>query len=241
MKHFGCTVMASKYGFELSRDKYAIISNKNSLPKFNSMKDAQADEEGTTYTDEWCKEYRQLILQNYDLNMRFFASLNHDEFQSELEAFLKKNKAFVEVSDLTEYSGVSGYYVMVLDKYCQVYIGTTNNIRRRIQQHWSNSKSFDRLLFPMYAVNKSVLSIDSFRALDTTRIYVCATKKTYVSDNKYINDVSPQYVCNRIGGGMLSGGLLGFLKAGSTIKSRKLDQVNRILVSVKLTCVVIAQ
>ena len=126
MKHFGCTVMASKYGFELSRDKYAIISNKNSLPKFNSMKDAYADEEGTTYTDEWCKEYRQLILQNYDLNMRFFASLNHDEFQSELEAFLKKNKAFVEVSDLTEYSGVSGYYVMVLDKYCQVYIGTTN-------------------------------------------------------------------------------------------------------------------
>ena len=223
MKHFGCTVMAGKYGLELSRDKYAIISNKNSLPKFDSMKDAYADEEGTTYTDEWCKEYQQLILQNYDLNMRFFASLNHDEFQAELEAFLKKNKSFVEVSDLTEYSGVSGYYVMVLDKYCQVYIGTTDDIKRRIQQHWSKSKSFDRLLFPMYAVDKSVLSIDSFRALDTTRIFVCTTKKPYVSEDKYINDFAPQYVCNRLGGGMFSGGLLGLLEAGSTIKSKKLD------------------
>ena len=223
MKHFGCTVMAGKYGLELSRDKYAIISTKNSFPKFDSMKDAYADEEGTTYTDEWCKEYQQLILENFDLNMRFFASLNHDEFETELDKFLKKNSSFVEVSDLTAYSGVNGYYVMVLDSYCQVYIGTTNDIKRRIQQHWSKSRSFDRLLFPMYAVNKSVLSIDSFRALDTTRIFVYATKKTYVSEDKYINEFLPQYVCNRIGGGIFSSGSLGFLEAAATIKSKKFD------------------
>jgi len=155
--------------------------------------------------------------------MQFFASLNHDDFQSELNSFLKKNTRFVEVTDLTQYNQVSGYYIMVLDKYCQVYIGTTNDIMRRIHQHWTKSKSFDRLLFPMYAVDRSVLSIDSFRALDTTRIFVYATKKTYTSENKYINSFSPQFVSNRLGGGMFSNGILGVLEAGSTIKSRKLD------------------
>lgn len=223
MKHFGVIVKDSKYGLELSRDKYAIISNKNSLPKFNDMKDAYADEAGTTYTDEWCREYQQLILQNFDLNMRFYASLNHDEFQDALSAFLTKNKKFVEVSDLTAYSGVSGYYVMVLDKYCQVYIGTSEDIKKRIQQHWSRSKYFDRLLFPMYAVNKSILSIDSFRALDTTRIYVLKTTRTYISEDKYICDFPPQYVTNRLGGGRLPSGWLGFLEAGLSKKTRQLE------------------
>lgn len=194
MKHFGCTVLSSKYGLELNRDNYAVINNKNSLSKFPSLKNAYADEKGTTYTDEWCKEYQQLILQNYDLNMRFFTSLNHDEFQGEIASFLKKNKNFVEVSNLNEYNGVSGYYIMVLDKYCQLYVGTTDNIKKRIQQHWIKTKSFDRLLFPMYAVNKSVLSIDSFRALDTTRIYAYPTKNTYENENRYIDDF-PRSIC----------------------------------------------
>ena len=94
---------------------------------------------------------------------------------------------------------------------------------RRIHQHWTKSKSFDRLLFPMYAVDKSVLSIDSFRALDTTRIFVYATKKTYSNENKYINSFSPQFVSNRLGGEIFSKGLLGFLEAGNTIKSREFD------------------
>nr|MBR4279423.1 hypothetical protein [Clostridia bacterium] len=222
MKHFGVIVKPGKYGLELTRDTYAIISTKNSLGKFPHMQHAYADKEGTTYTEEWCLEYQQLVLRNFDLNMRFFASLSHDEFQASLDSFLLKNKGFVEVSDLTEYTGVSGYYVMVLDKYSQVYIGTTDDIRKRIQQHWSRRKYFDRLLFPMYAVNESILSIDSFRALDTTRIYVRVTKRTYVSENKYIKQFPQQYVTNRVGGGIFSHGLLGFLQFGSTIKSRQL-------------------
>ncbi|MBQ9942903.1 MAG: hypothetical protein IJO67_00920 [Clostridia bacterium] len=225
MKHFGVTVQPGKYGLELCREKYGIINNYNSLGKFDELfdKGAYTDEEGTTYTDEWCKEYQQLILQNYDLNMRFFASLNHNEFQAELDNFLKENKSFVEVTNLTEYKGAKGYYIMVLDKYCQVYIGTTDDIKRRIQQHWTRNKYFDRLLFPMYAVNESVLSIDSFRSLDTTRIFASTTKRTYVNENKYINSFSPQYVTNRLGGGKLSGGLLGFIEAGCSMKSKKLD------------------
>ena len=62
--------------------------------------------------------------------------------------------------------------MMVLDKYKQAYIGKSDNIEQRIRHHWSQNKSFDRTLFPMYAVEKSVFSIDFFRALDTTRIYV---------------------------------------------------------------------
>jgi len=40
IKHFGITVMSGKYGLELSRDTYAIINKKNSLSKFDSMKEA---------------------------------------------------------------------------------------------------------------------------------------------------------------------------------------------------------
>lgn len=222
MKHFGVVVKNAKYGLELSRETYAIINNKNTLCKFESMKEAYTDETGATYTDEWCKAYQQEILKNFDLNMRFFASLDHDDFEDEIRAFLKKNKGFVEVADLTEYSEISGYYLMVLDKYCQVYVGTTDNIRKRIQQHWSRNKSFDRLLFPMYNVNHSVMSIDSFRALDTTRIFMRPTKAIYVSENKYIKCFSPEYVTNRIGGGLFPNGLLGYLEAGSTIKQKQL-------------------
>jgi hypothetical protein len=61
----------------------------------------------------------------------------------EIEGFLERNRQFTGVSDLNLYDGKSGYYMMVLDEYSQVYIGTTNDIKRRIRQHWSNSKPFD--------------------------------------------------------------------------------------------------
>ena len=111
--------------------------------------------------------------------MRFFASLDRQRFEEKINCLLNKNREFVAVTDLTQYDNVSGYYMMVLDKYCQVYIGTAVNIKRRIQQHWSKSKSLDRLLFPMYAVEKSALSIDSFRALDTIRIFAYKSSEIY--------------------------------------------------------------
>lgn len=223
MKHFGVTVMAGKHGFELNRDNYAIINNRNTHDKLIAPRSAYTDEKGTSYTDEWCKEYQQLILQNFDLNMRFFASLNHDEFQAELDAFLKENKNFVEVTDLTEYRGVSGYYIMVLDKYCQLYIGQATDIKRRIQEHWLFGRHFDRLLFPAYAVKESILSIDSFRALDTTRIYVYPTMNINVFEDMYINSFPPQYVTNRIAGGIPSDACLSFIEGLCSIRSRQLD------------------
>jgi len=40
--------------------------------------------------------------------------------------------------------------------------------KEHIRQHWSKTKQFDRLLWG--SVTESIISIDSFRALDTTRI-----------------------------------------------------------------------
>ena len=225
LKHFGCIVIEGKYGLEINRESYALINSKCSLPMFPELmkENAYADETGTTYTDEWCKYYQLVVLQNYDLNMQYFSTLNHEEFQIAISDFCNKNRNFKEVKDLTEYAGQSGYYVMVLDKYCQVYIGTAVDIKRRIQHHWSNRKNFDRLLFPMYAVNESILSIDSFRALDTTRIFACKTKRTYVFENKYIDEFPSQFVINRLGGGRLSQGPLGYLEALGMMKSRELE------------------
>lgn len=222
MEHFGLIVRPKKYGLELKRENYAIINPKCSLPKFECMKKAYADEDGKLYTQEWCFTHREKCLKNFDLSMDFFKSLNHDEFDKEISKFLNKYKKFIEVHDLKEYNNVSGYYVMVLDKYCQIYIGTSNNIKKRIQSHWSNTKSFDRLLFPMNSVETSVLSIDSFRALDTTRIYALRTSKTYDSEDKYINFFSPKFISNRIGGGKIESGLPGFLYVASSIKSKNL-------------------
>lgn len=125
------------------------------------------------YTDNKCEYLQKQALENYDKNIKYFDSLDSEEFNKEIDAFLKNNPSFVPVYDLREYSGVAGVYIMVLDEYKQIYIGVTRSklgIKGRIQAHWSNVKPLDRLIFG--SVDYSILSIDSFRAYDTTRIYV---------------------------------------------------------------------
>lgn len=215
--HFGVKVLGGKRGLKLTRENYAVMSNKNSLPRFSL--DIYADEVGEIYTDEWCKKNLEDCLKNFDLNMEFFSLLDHNEFNQEIDNFLRKNIQFKEVFDLNLYHKKSGYYVMVLDEYRQVYIGTAKDIEKRIRQHWSNSKPFDRLLFPMGAVDTSILSIDSFRALDTTRIFAYRTYKTYNSEDRFIKQFSAKFVCNRIAGGRITGGLF---QAITMMKERKL-------------------
>lgn len=53
-----------------------------------------------------------------------------------------------------------------------------------------------------------MLSIDSFRALDTTRIYTYVTSATYENENEYIDQFSEEFICNRLAGGRVTGGLL---------------------------------
>lgn len=215
--HFGVKVLEGKRGLKLTRENYAVLSNKNSLVRFSV--DIYADEEGRIYSDEWCEKQLEDSLKNYDLNMEYFSFMNHEEFNKEIDKFLQRNKRFIEVFDLNLYDGKSGYYLMVLDEYCQVYIGTTVDIKRRIRHHWSKSIPFDRVLFPMGNVDSSILSINSFRSLDTTRIFAYTTSETFDSEDKFINQFSAKFVCNRIAGGRITGGLL---QAITMMKKRNL-------------------
>lgn len=219
MEHFGVKLINRGKGFKLNREEFALISTKPSLCFFPSLaqKNAYIDDKGTAYRKEWCIEYRELCLKNYDLHMKYFSMLDKAEFDKELESFLNNNKGFEEVKDLKKFAGVEGYYLMILDEYKQVYIGKTEDIRKRIMQHWSKSKPFDRTLFPMYAYETSCFSIDFFRALDTTRIF--AWKKTMKNgvEASLINNFPPQFCTNRIGGDIISA-----IEAVATMKKREL-------------------
>lgn len=71
----------------------------------------------------------------------------------------------------------------------------------------------------MGAVDSSILSIDSFGALDTTRIFIYLTEMTFDDENEFINQFPAKFVCNRIGGCKITGGLL---QAITMMKKRKL-------------------
>lgn len=202
MEHFGVKLIDRGKGFRLTRDGFAPINVKPSLPYFESLakRNAYAGEYGTAYSKNWCAEYREVCLKNFDRNMDYFSKLDKAAFDAALSSFLSKYKQFVEVTNLNDFNGIEGFYIMVLDEYKQAYIGKSEDLRKRIMKHWSTTKPFDRTLFPMYAWEESTFSIDFFRALDTTRIY--AWKKT-ISDGieaELVRNFPAQFCTNRIGG-----------------------------------------
>lgn len=136
---------------------------------------------------------------NYDLNMAYFNSLDFEQFNSYLLQKCKKHK-FVECSDLKELDNKTGVYMLVLDGYKQVYIGVSDNIKRRIINHWNKRKSLERLIFG--DVCNSILSIDSFGALDTTRIFYIETISTYKTEEKIVRQFFSGYMLNRTAGGI---------------------------------------
>ena len=89
-----------------------------------------------------------------------------------------------------------------MDEYKQLYLGQSHDIRRRILDHWNKQKPIERLLFGSYKY--SGLSVDSFCAFDTTRIFVlpCNSPESIEDDLLKTADVS--FTLNRIGGGLLS-------------------------------------
>lgn len=200
-EHFGVK-LASEKALKLNRNDFALIDTKPSLPFFKSLadKNAYADKYGKNYTEKWCNDYRELCLKNFDLNMTYFTMLDENRFNCILDSFLEQYNVFEEIFDLKPYARTEGYYIMVLDEYKQVYIGKTGDIKRRIMQHWSKTKPFDRTLFPMYAYDKSCFSIDFFRALDTTRIFVWRHTMSNGIEEDLICHFPAKYCTNRIGG-----------------------------------------
>jgi hypothetical protein len=95
--------------------------------------------------------------------------------------------------------GAEGVYVMVLDRYKQAYIGQAWDIRARIKRHCGGTKQFDRLIFG--DINTSVLSIDSFRARDTTRIFAAKTTRGLKMEERLVSAFPPDFLLNRVPGG----------------------------------------
>lgn len=207
MIHFGINFKKSKFGFSLTRENYIHPSKKSS---FNN----------TEYDDEYIISHTKRALFNFDLNMRFFSKLDSEEFNRTIENFSRQYPQFIEIKDLNEYRYQSGYYLLVLDKYKQIYLGTTHDICRRIREHWTGSKQFDRLIFG--TVFTSRLSIDSFRPLDTTRIFVYTTNKTFENEDKFISYFPDKFILNRTKGGILK---LGLSESISNRKYRNLIDI----------------
>ncbi len=218
------TLRKRKYSFNLIREEFALINTKPSLPKFQSLiaKNAYTDD-GSEYNMDWCEKYRKLCLQNYDLNMIYFSQLKYDDFDSVIKKFTKQHR-FFEIKNLSECDGVSGYYIMILDKYKQAYIGKSKDIKRRILSHWSSTLPFDRTLFPMYAVETSTFSIDFFRALDTARVFILKRHQCDNFEEKLIAEFPNKlYLTNRIGGDIEKlRGPEQLLKGFETINQRNL-------------------
>lgn len=212
VEHFGEVVRPGKYGLRLTREMYALVNKRSStrIPEILLTDELRAllskhyeDAEMTIYTDEFCRRQRDMALENFDLNMAFFASISQESFDEAFTELLRKHKRLRQVTDLKIFDGDEGVYVMVLDRYKQAYIGQAWDMRKRIKAHWTGTKQFDRLLWG--DVEESVMSIDSFRALDTTRIYAARTINADALETRLVNTFPPDYLINRIGGGAVSG------------------------------------
>ena len=187
-EHFGERMRAGEYGFRLTRDNYAISDTASSIVP------------GETLSDEWCRDHRRDALENFDLNMEFFRQIPPASFEAALDELFRKYKNFRKISDLRTLDGVRGVYLMVLDEYHQGYIGQSVDMRERIKAHWTGVKQFHRLLWGVK--HESVMSIDSFRALDTTRIFAIPTAEANPIEVELIRIFPPDYLLNRVDGGV---------------------------------------
>jgi hypothetical protein len=227
IEHFGERLRQSKFGHQLTRDMYAIPNKKPSAVRprefvgeafWASQAWAYEDEGHTVLSDDFCRQQRDDALENFDLNMAFFETIRPDAFEAALAEILAKNKQLREVTDLKTLDWEEGAYVMVLDRYRQAYIGQAVDMRARIRRHWTANKQFDRLLWGHK--HQSVLSVDSFRALDTTRIFAAKTINADRLERRLVKNFPPDFLLNRIEGGKLSAVRGAFI--ATEIKRRQL-------------------
>ncbi len=212
IQHFGVWIIKSSKN-KMSRENYAIIDKKSSTwsPKIGKLRQSYYktieerkkdydDEECKIYSDSFCIEWQKKCLLNFDMNLAFFDQIPRKSFEDALRQLIMSNKRIKQIFDLNDYKEICGIYVLVLDEYKQVYIGQAQDIKKRIMQHWSKKKPFDRLIFG--GVNNSVLSIDSFGALDTTRIFILETESLDSSEKFAVRKMPAHFRLNRIGGGI---------------------------------------
>ena len=167
------------------------------------------------FKDKWLRadrrlwpEHRRRCFLNYDLSMAYFRRLSHEEFEAALQEVLASYPQLRPVADLRDVADVPGVYLMVLDRHCQIYVGKAcgkHGIKHRILRHWRNAVPFDRLLSG--EPEESILPIDAFRALDTTRIYAAPTEEAGMLERAVADAVPAAFSLNRTRAGDLEGGL----------------------------------
>ena len=156
---------------------------------------------------DWCDESiaikRKQADINYDLNMAYFESLDHGEF---MEYIQKQTEMFhfMECLDLNDVDGVCGIYIMVLDCYNQIYIGKAegiDGIKGRMLSHWNKKKPIEKIV--TWDLISSILPIDCFGALDTTRVYYLPIPKNKIFKTEEVitSAFDKRYQLNRVPGG----------------------------------------
>jgi hypothetical protein len=210
-EHFGEQLRGSKFGHKMIRELYAYPNRK---PKERLTRErageelwrgtawSYRDDEHTQHSDAYLLWQRDAALVNFDLSMRYFASLAAEEFEEALGHVLAKGRTFKPVQSLQDWDGVAGGYIMVFDEYRQFYVGKAEDIRQRIKRHWGGRKYFDRLIFP----NKyeSVFPVDELRAMDTTRIFAARSTDPYAVEQRAEKAADQRFCLNRMPGGSAS-------------------------------------
>jgi len=209
--HLGLAIReGAKYKLKIERETYALIDDKSSHFFPRELNPALWDEQNEIFEDPghliyspaWCLKHQQNALLNFDLNMKKYAELKQENFESCLNRVLAENPKLQLVSDLNDWQFGRFVYIMVLDEFKQAYVGIARGaggLKSRIRQHWSGNKKFDRLIHG--AVETSKISIDSFRALDTTRVFAMECENPASTENAILELFHSDYVLNRISGG----------------------------------------
>lgn len=174
-------------------------------------------------SEEYCTIHQKECLKNYDLSMKFYQKLDINKYNKVITKIIKKYK-MIEIKDLNECKGKKGIYILLQENYKQMYIGqTTRDLRERIIRHWKKKPEFDRILFGK--AESSVIGIDSFGALDTTRIlvfYEDNKNKIDRLEEKLVEETPKEFLNNRIGGGIHLDSMIDVMNAVSTINKRTL-------------------
>ena len=100
VEHFGELIRPGKYGHRLTREMYALVNKRSStrIPEHMLNDELRAllaphyeDAEMTIHTDEFCRRHREITLENFDLNMAFFAQIPQESFDEALVEMHRKN------------------------------------------------------------------------------------------------------------------------------------------------------
>lgn len=163
IEYFGKRTKSFPDGNKLTREN--LVSEQNKAKGLNMW---YKDDALQDHLDEIAKPFIENALLSYDINMRYFAQLKESEFRRAVSQIVKEFN-MERIYNLKDFNERAGIYMIVLGEYKSFYIGQSNDISKRISSHWSRSMEVWRLVFG--PVTESILSIDAFRAHDTTEIY----------------------------------------------------------------------